>query len=119
MHWAPEMRRRHLPRQLRRRPLPERDEEGGGRGGVLSRRLGLACPPAPTSPTHRATDLKAETDVCGEWNCKYRLALVGGRFSIRPSDSGLGLVLCYVSMNCSKRPAGSRDGAVERVGVED
>ena len=118
MHWAPEMRRRHLPRQLRRRPLPERDEEGGGRGGVLSRCLGLE--PAPTSPTPRAADLKAETDVCGEWNCKYRLALVGGRFSIRPSDSGLGLVLCYVSMNCSKRPAGSRDGAVERgVGVED
>jgi hypothetical protein len=90
---------------------------------VLSRRLALS--PPPTSPTPRATDLKAETDVCGEWNCKYRLALVGGRlgvlsFSIHLSDSGLGLVLCYVSMNCSKRPAGSRDGAVERgVGVED
>jgi hypothetical protein len=41
MHWAPKMRRRHLPRELWRRPLPERDEKGGSPGSMFSRRVAL------------------------------------------------------------------------------
>lgn len=73
MHWAPKMRRRHLPRELWRRPLPERDEKGGGPGSMFSRRVALLLQAMDLEGgRQKKKNKKWSKPVQGEWNCKYR-----------------------------------------------